>query len=56
MHEKSVDTWYVLKGSARFILGGQLKDPTSKKPGEWLGRLVLGYEDGAVRIFGASIF
>lgn len=27
-----------------------------KKPGEWLGRLVLGYEDGNVRIFGASIF
>ncbi|HMM55744.1 MAG TPA: hypothetical protein PKC23_12085 [Candidatus Desulfobacillus sp.] len=29
---------------------------SSKKPGEWLGRLVLGYEDDAVRIFGASIF
>ncbi len=29
---------------------------SSKKPGEWLGRLVLGYEDGKVRIFGASIF
>ena len=29
---------------------------SSKKPGEWLGRLVLGYEDGAVKIFGASIF
>lgn len=29
---------------------------SSKKPGEWLGRLVLGYEDGTVRIFGASIF
>jgi len=27
-----------------------------KKPGEWLGRLVLGYENGKVRIFGASIF
>jgi hypothetical protein len=27
-----------------------------KKSGEWLGRLVLGYEDGKVRIFGASIF
>lgn len=26
------------------------------KPGEWLGRLVLGYENGQVRIFGASIF
>ena len=29
---------------------------STKKQGEWLGRLVLGYEDGNVRIFGASIF
>src|SRR5574342_1302668 len=29
---------------------------STKKPGECLGRLVLGYENGAVRIFGASIF
>ncbi len=29
---------------------------STKKPGEWLGRLVLGYEGGTVRIFGASIF
>jgi hypothetical protein len=29
---------------------------STKKAGEWLGRLVLGYEDKAVRIFGASIF
>lgn len=29
---------------------------SSKKEGEWLGRLVLGYEDGKIRIFGASIF
>ena len=29
---------------------------STKKPGEWLGRLVLGYEDGKVRIFGESIF
>ena len=29
---------------------------STKKPGEWLGRLVLGHEDGKVRIFGASIF
>jgi hypothetical protein len=27
-----------------------------KKAGEWLGRLVLGYENGKIRIFGASIF
>jgi hypothetical protein len=29
---------------------------STRKPGEWLGRLVLGYEDGSLRIFGASIF
>jgi hypothetical protein len=29
---------------------------STKKQGEWLGRLVLGYEDGEVRIFAASIF
>ena len=29
---------------------------STKKPGEWLGRLVLGYEDGELKIFGASIF
>ena len=33
---------------------------STKKSGEWLGRLVLGYEkddkDGEVKIFGASIF
>ncbi|MBT6608398.1 MAG: hypothetical protein HOB37_08035 [Rhodospirillaceae bacterium] len=29
---------------------------STKKEGEWLGRLVLGYEDDEVKIFGASIF
>jgi hypothetical protein len=29
---------------------------STKKQGEWLGRLVLGYEDAEVKIFGASIF
>ena len=29
---------------------------STKKPGEWLGRLVLGYEEGEIRIFAASIF
>jgi hypothetical protein len=32
------------------------RQKSTRKPGEWLGRLVLGYENGAVRIFGASIF
>jgi hypothetical protein len=29
---------------------------STRKPGEWLGRLVLGYEEGEVRIYAASIF
>jgi len=29
---------------------------SKKREGEWLGRMVLGYEDGEVRIFGASVF
>ncbi len=29
---------------------------STRKQGEWLGRLVLGHENGEVRIFGASIF
>ncbi len=29
---------------------------STKREGEWLGRMVLGYEDGEVKIFGASIF
>jgi len=29
---------------------------STKREGEWLGRLVLGYEQGEVRIFAASIF
>ena len=29
---------------------------STKKEGEWLGRLVLGYEKGEIKIFSASIF
>ncbi len=29
---------------------------SKKREGEWLGRMVLGYEKGEVRIFAASIF
>lgn len=29
---------------------------STKKDGEWLGRLVLGHDNGEVKIFGASIF
>lgn len=29
---------------------------STEKEGEWLGRLVLGYEKGEIKIFSASIF
>lgn len=29
---------------------------STKKEGEWLGRMVLGYEKGEVKIFAASVF
>ncbi len=32
------------------------KVKSSKKAGEWLGRLVIGFEKGEIRIFAASIF
>ena len=32
------------------------KQKHKNKAGEWLGRLVLGYEDDEVKIFGATIF
>ncbi|KPK50074.1 MAG: hypothetical protein AMS22_12725 [Thiotrichales bacterium SG8_50] len=32
------------------------KVTNKKKSGEWLGRLVLGYENEKVRIFGATLF
>ena len=33
-----------------------IKQRHKKKEGEWLGRMVLGNEDGEVKIFGVSIF
>ncbi len=32
------------------------KQTNTKKEGEWLGRLVLGYEEKKVKIFGATLF
>ncbi len=33
-----------------------IRQRSTEREGEWLGRLVLGYEEGEVKIFGASIF
>jgi hypothetical protein len=29
---------------------------STKKEGEWLGRMVIGYERGEIKIFAASVF
>ena len=33
-----------------------IKQTSKKIPGEFLGRLVLGVEDGAIKVFGATIY
>ena len=35
---------------------GLYKQTNQKKPGEWLGRLVLGFENEDIKIFGATLF
>jgi hypothetical protein len=51
---EEVDTLGIIRrGEHATVL---FRQRSTKKPGEWLGRLVLGYEDGKVRIFGASLF
>ena len=55
---RSLDTNYDFLG---FIRRGEhvtflFRVRSTKKPGEWLGRMVLGYDRGDVKIFGASIF
>ncbi|NEX18108.1 MAG: hypothetical protein C1943_16235 [Halochromatium sp.] len=55
---RSLSTEYDFLG---FIRRGQhvtclFRMRSTKKEGEWLGRMVLGYEKGEVKIFATSIF
>ena len=55
---RNLDTNYDFLG---FIRRGEhvtflFRVPSTKKEGEWLGRMVLGYERGEIKIFAASIF
>jgi len=55
---RNLDTNYDFLG---FIRRGEhvsflFRVRSSKREGEWLGRMVLGYERGEVKIFAASIF
>ena len=55
---RNLDTKYDFLG---FIRRGEhvtflFRVRSTKKEGEWLGRMVLGYERGEIKIFAASIF
>ncbi|HNQ04236.1 MAG TPA: hypothetical protein PKH69_06450 [Thiobacillaceae bacterium] len=55
---RSLDPHYDFLG---FIRRGQhvtclYRVRSTKREGEWLGRMVLGYEEGEIRIFAASVF
>ena len=55
---RSLDEDFVFLG---FIRRGEhvtvlYRQKSTAKEGEWLGRMVLGYEEGKVKVFGASIF
>lgn len=55
---RSLDTNYDFLG---FIRRGEhvtclFRVRSTKREGEWLGRMVLGYEKGEVKIFAASVF
>jgi hypothetical protein len=55
---RNLDTNYEFLG---FIRRGEhvsflFRVRSTKREGEWLGRMVLGYERGEVKIFAASIF
>ena len=48
-------------GDQRFIRRGEhvtclFRVRSTKKEGEWLGRMVIGFERGEIKIFAASIF
>lgn len=44
VHARAHDVWYVLSGSAKFILGGALKDGFEKRQGEWVAEDIEGGE------------
>lgn len=44
VHDRARGVWYALSGSAVFVLGGAIKDPQEKHPGEWVAEKVVGGE------------
>lgn len=50
VHEKAADIWIVLSGSATFILGGNLIEPSLVREGEWTASTIGGGEKHTVRV------
>ena len=48
-HDESDDVYYVLEGSARLTLGGQLENPKEQSPGEWRGEKIIGGETFTIK-------
>lgn len=49
LHERAVDVWHVLKGSGKFILGGQLNNPEKIAENEFTGDSIQEGEEFIVR-------
>ena len=48
LHERAADIWIVQKGSAKFILGGELKNPVSLRTGEKTSASIAGGKEQEV--------
>ena len=48
LHERAADIWFVRKGSAKFILGGELKNPISLRKGEKTAASIAGGKEQEV--------
>ncbi len=44
VHEHAADVWRVMKGSGKFILGGEMQNPEKIREGEWTADEISGGE------------
>ncbi len=45
IHERDMDIFYILEGSATFVTGGKAKEPKTTGPGESRAKEIVGGED-----------
>jgi len=45
IHERDMDIFYILEGSATFVTGGKAKEPKTTGPGEIRAKEIVGGED-----------